>query len=117
MESSDAGGGMRTVQEVEAGLAVLAMVRGKGKEAGSSGWATDPAPAGKKSSEKRSKEDSSKKPAEVQGMFCAVKKHTGMGCAVVTMEDPVIRDLAMKKAFSDGAPVEIYNMVVQLRNH
>merc|ERR1719229_1366330 len=64
----------------------------------------------------------SKQPVDGKGSHCEVHKHSGMGCAVVSMESAADREAVMvyceaKSAGSDQVKTEINSVSVQLRRH
>merc|ERR1719223_2219042 len=97
--------GVKTVQELEAEMLHSKMALGTTKE----------------------RREASKTPQEAKGNFCEVKKHSDMGCAVVSFVDQASRDAVMRLAETKGSAEEkkeekralmkISGVDVQLRAH
>lgn len=96
--------GAKTVQELEAEMLHSKMALGTTKE----------------------RREASKTPMEAKGNFCEVKKHSEMGCAVVSFMDQASRDAVMQLAENKGseekkdekrALMKISGVDVQLRAH
>eukprot|EP00418_Pyrodinium_bahamense_P070584 CAMPEP_0179078962 /NCGR_PEP_ID=MMETSP0796-20121207/35399_1 /TAXON_ID=73915 /ORGANISM="Pyrodinium bahamense, Strain pbaha01" /LENGTH=735 /DNA_ID=CAMNT_0020776287 /DNA_START=87 /DNA_END=2296 /DNA_ORIENTATION=+ len=65
-----------------------------------------------------------KQPIDAKGQHCVVRKHSGMGCAVVTMESGTAREVVMQYVEKKSPPAagskpktEIGCVVVQLQRH
>jgi len=68
----------------------------------------------------------SKSRVDARGMHCQVRKHTDMGCAVVTMESEAARDIVLEHAASktpakedkkDRPEVQVGEYSIQMRRH
>lgn len=96
--------GAKTVQEIEADI-----LKASGSSTGKRG---------------RGSEESTQ-PLEVKGTHCEVRKHTVMGCAVVTLESEAVRDAIMAMGVSepgaegrDARPkISINDVSVEMRPH
>ncbi|CAK0792242.1 unnamed protein product [Prorocentrum cordatum] len=102
---------MKTVQEFESELA-KATARKSGGGDGGKGEARRP----------RGGDALSKQPVHGKGSHCEVHKHSGMGCAVVSMESAAARESVMvycegKAAGSDQVKTQIGGVSVQVRRH
>lgn len=98
----DASKGVKTLQEIEAELAENQALK----------------------REKRSAEGYGKQPLEFKGSHCQVHKHSGMGCAVVSMHSAQAREAVMRYVERKNAgkgsgliKIEIQDVVAQLRRH
>mmetsp|Transcript_61872 Transcript_61872/g.96067 ORF Transcript_61872/g.96067 Transcript_61872/m.96067 type:complete len:471 (-) Transcript_61872:161-1573(-) len=95
---------------------------GRGKGGGSPGNAKTVSELESEMARKRD-HDVTKQPLEADGISCNVKKHSGMGCAVITMNSGEIRDAVLMRARqrhnAKGDPfvVDISGIDVQVKPH
>jgi len=73
--------------------------RGGGGGGGGGGGDDDDAVERAEKSERNNRSDDSRRQAALQkGRHCDVRKHSSMGCAIVTFADPTIRDMVLKES-------------------
>jgi len=100
--------GARTAQEVEAEMA----------------QSKAPPPVAAQQWTKRGPENVSKQPVDTKGSHCEVRKHSGMGCAVVSLDSYTVRETIMthieRKYGGDRETppkMQISDVTVQIRRH
>mmetsp|Transcript_631 Transcript_631/g.1084 ORF Transcript_631/g.1084 Transcript_631/m.1084 type:complete len:503 (-) Transcript_631:176-1684(-) len=110
-ENSGSLTGAKTVQEIEAKMLLSGLAKGSGQ----GGF------------EKSKERELAKQPLEAKGVHCEVRKHSEMGCAVVTFQSEAVRDCVMKlveKKFASGEKgpddrpsIKVADVDVQMRPH
>lgn len=101
--------GAKTVQEIEAKMLLSGLAKGKGDSG----------------SFERSKErELAKQPLEAKGSQCEVRKHSEMGCAVITFKSEAMRDAVMnivekkvEKGSEERPTIKVAGIDVQMRPH
>lgn len=111
-ENSGSLTGAKTVQEIEAKMLNSGGARGSGGQGGF---------------EKSKEREQAKQPLEAKGVHCEVRKHSEMGCAVITFQSEVTRDCVMKivqkkfdaseKGPDDRPTIKVDDIDVQMRPH
>mmetsp|Transcript_46711 Transcript_46711/g.85539 ORF Transcript_46711/g.85539 Transcript_46711/m.85539 type:complete len:399 (+) Transcript_46711:148-1344(+) len=89
--------------------------KGKGKGGGAKGSRNDDDGVERaEKPERNNRSDDSRRQAALQkGRHCDVRKHSSMGCAIVTFEDPTVRDMVLKESLT----ATIGGIQVKLKPH